>query len=91
MASLLELPSVFLLGCTSFGGPVAYIAYFRERFVQRLRRLSSDAYADLVAVCQFMPGLSSSQLGMGIAGVEADSFDVMAIDPDGTTSVLESF
>ena len=67
MASLLEVfLQFFLLGCTSFGGPVAYIAYFHERFVGRLRWLSSEAYADLVAVCQFMPGPSSSKVGMGI-------------------------
>ena len=61
MASLLEVfLQFFVLICTSFGGPVAHIAYFHERFVERLRWLSSDAYADFVAVCQFMPGPSSS-------------------------------
>lgn len=58
---------VFLtLGLTSFGGPVAHLGYFREAFVQRRRWLSDRAYADLVAVCQFLPGPASSQVGMAL-------------------------
>jgi chromate transporter len=58
---------VFLrLGLTSFGGPVAHIAYFRDEFVVRRRWLSEQSYADLVALCQFLPGPSSSQVGMAI-------------------------
>ncbi len=58
---------VFLrLGLTSFGGPVAHLAYFREAFVQRRRWLSDEAYADLVALCQFLPGPGSSQVSMVI-------------------------
>lgn len=62
--------SVFLiflrLGLTSFGGPVAHLAYFREEFVVRRRWLGDDGYADLMALCQFLPGPSSSQVGMAL-------------------------
>ncbi len=54
------------LGCLSFGGPVAHLGYFRERFVERDRWLGDREYADLVAFCQFLPGPASSQVGMGI-------------------------
>jgi chromate transporter len=54
------------LGLTSFGGPVAHIGYFRDRFVRRLRWLDEAAFADLVALCQFLPGPASSQVGMAI-------------------------
>lgn len=58
---------VFLkLGLTSFGGPVAHLGYFREEFVTRRRCLKEENYADLVALCQFLPGPASSQVGMGI-------------------------
>lgn len=58
---------VFLrLGLTSFGGPVAHLGYFHDTFVLRRRWLSATAYADLVALCQFLPGPASSQVGMGI-------------------------
>jgi chromate transporter len=58
---------VFLrLGLTSFGGPIAHIAYFREEFVNRRRWLSERSYADLVALCQFLPGPASSQVGMAL-------------------------
>ena len=66
------------LGMTSFGGPVAHLGYFREAFVERRRWLDDRAYADLVALCQFLPGPASSQVGMalglqraGIAGLLA--------------------
>ncbi|RKS06346.1 chromate transporter [Nocardiopsis sp. Huas11] len=55
-----------LLGLTSFGGPVAHLGYFRDAFVVRRRWLSEPAYADLVALCQFLPGPASSQVGMAI-------------------------
>jgi chromate transporter len=51
------------LGLTAFGGPVAHIGYFREEFVARRRWLDESAYADLVALCQFLPGPASSQVG----------------------------
>src|SRR5215212_5516601 len=54
------------LGLTSFGGPVAHLGYFREEFVVRRRWLEDRAYADLVALCQFLPGPASSQVGIAI-------------------------
>ncbi len=54
------------LGLTSFGGPVAHLGYFRDEFVTRKRCLQEDSYADLVALCQFLPGPASSQVGIGI-------------------------
>ena len=60
--SALEVLLVFLkLGLTSFGGPVAHIGYFRDEFVVRRRWLDEHAYADIVALCQFLPGPASSQ------------------------------
>ncbi|WP_027716200.1 chromate efflux transporter [Desulfuromonas sp. TF] len=58
---------VFLkLGLTSFGGPVAHLGYFREEFVVRRRLLREETYADLMALCQFLPGPASSQVGMAV-------------------------
>lgn len=58
---------VFLrLGLTSFGGPVAHLGYFRDEFVARRKWLSESTYADLVALCQFLPGPASSQVGFSI-------------------------
>jgi chromate transporter len=58
---------IFLkLGLTSFGGPVAHLGYFREEFVDRRRWLSERSYADVVALCQFLPGPASSQVGMAL-------------------------
>ena len=54
------------LGLTSFGGPVAHLAYFRREFVQRRGWLDEHAYADLVSLCQMLPGPASSQVGMGL-------------------------
>ena len=54
------------LGVTSFGGPVAHLGFFRETFVVRRKWLSDGVYADLVALCQFLPGPASSQVGMAI-------------------------
>jgi chromate transporter len=62
-----EVLAVFLrLGLTSFGGPVAHLGYFRAEFVVRRRWLDEPAYADLVALCQFLPGPASSQVGIAI-------------------------
>jgi len=62
-----EVFVVFLrLGLTSFGGPVAHLGYFRNEFVSRRAWLTELAYADLVALCQFLPGPASSQVGMAI-------------------------
>ncbi|MFC5467615.1 chromate efflux transporter [Cohnella suwonensis] len=54
------------LGLTSFGGPVAHIGYFRQTYVSRKKWLSDEQFADLTALCQFLPGPASSQLGMAI-------------------------
>jgi chromate transporter len=54
------------LGLTSFGGPVAHLGYFREEYVRRRRWLTDEEYVDLVALCQFLPGPASSQVGMGV-------------------------
>ncbi len=54
------------LGLTSFGGPVAHIGYFHDEFVVRRKWFDERAYADLVALCQFLPGPASSQIGIGI-------------------------
>jgi chromate transporter len=60
---LAEVGWAFLrLGCLSFGGPIAHLGYLRTEFVQRRRWLEEAAYADLVALCQFLPGPASSQL-----------------------------
>ncbi len=59
------------LGVTSFGGPVAHLGYFREAFVRRREWISDTAYADLVALCQFLPGPASSQAGMAIGLMRA--------------------
>jgi len=65
MSAAWEVFVVFLrLGLTSFGGPVAHLGYFREAFVAQRRWLSEHAYADIVALCQFLPGPASSQVGM---------------------------
>ena len=65
--SFLEVLAVFLrLGLTSFGGPVAHLGYFREEIVARRKWLSEAAYADLVALCQFLPGPASSQVGIAL-------------------------
>ena len=55
-----------LLGLTSFGGPIAHLGYFRTEFVERRRWLTEKAYADLVALCQFLPGPASSQVGFAL-------------------------
>jgi chromate transporter len=67
-----EVLRVFLkLGLTSFGGPVAHLGYFRGEFVARRAWLAEPAYADLVALCQFLPGPASSQVGIGIGLMRA--------------------
>ncbi|WP_447553535.1 chromate efflux transporter [Vreelandella sp. EE22] len=60
-----------LLGLTSFGGPVAHLGYFHHEFVTRRRWLSEHAYADLVALCQFLPGPASSQVGFALGLMRA--------------------
>ena len=67
-----EVFSAFLkLGLTSFGGPVAHLGYFRQEFVERRKWFDERAYADLVALCQFLPGPASSQVGIAIGLLRA--------------------
>ena len=61
----------FKLGISSFGGPIAHIGYFREEFVVRRRWLDEQAFVDLVALCQFLPGPASSQTGFSIGLIRA--------------------
>jgi len=64
-ASVWEVFAIFLrLGLTSFGGPVAHLGYYRTEFVERRKWLDEAAYGDIVALCQFLPGPASSQVGM---------------------------
>ena len=66
-APALEVLRAFLgLGLRAFGGPVAHLGYFREEFVVRRRWLAEPAYAELIALCQFLPGPASSQVGFAI-------------------------
>jgi chromate transporter len=65
--SPLEVLLVFFkLGVSCFGGPIAHIGYFREEFVLRRRWLDEQAFVDLVALCQFLPGPASSQVGFSV-------------------------
>lgn len=65
--SVAEVFIAFLkLGVSSFGGPSAHLAYFRTEFVERRRWLDDRAYSDLVALCQFLPGPASSQVGFAL-------------------------
>src|SRR6187551_3461910 len=62
-----EVFAAFLkLGLTSFGGPIAHLGYFRAEFVERRKWLSESSYADVVALCQFLPGPASSQVGFSL-------------------------
>lgn len=66
-AAIREIFLAFLgLGLTSFGGPVAHIGYFRDAFVVRRRWLDDHAFSELVAMCQFLPGPASSQVGFAL-------------------------
>ncbi|GBR27822.1 MULTISPECIES: chromate efflux transporter [Gluconobacter] len=71
-AAAWEVLFIFLrLGITCFGGPIAHIGYFRNEFVVRRRWLDERAYADLVGLCQFLPGPASSQVGFSIGLIRA--------------------
>jgi len=59
------------LGCTSFGGPIAHIGYFRSEFVERRKWLDDKAYTDLVTLCNFLPGPASSQIGIALGTLRA--------------------
>ena len=74
-----EVFSIFLrLGLTCFGGPIAHIGYFRDEFVVRRKWLDEAAYADLVALCQFLPGPASSQVGFSIGLMRAGYIGALA-------------
>ena len=66
------------LGLTSFGGPIAHIGYFRDEYVVRRGWLTEQRFAELVALCQFLPGPASSQLGMAIGMRRAGIFGALA-------------
>ena len=72
LSALLEvLVASTRLGLTSFGGPIAHLGYFREEYVVRRRWIDEARYADLVALCQFLPGPASSQVGMALGIMRA--------------------
>ncbi|MFG6120157.1 chromate efflux transporter [Thalassobacillus sp. B23F22_16] len=67
MKRLLEILAVSTkLGLTSFGGPVAHLAYFKDEYIDRRKWLDDKTYADIIALCQFLPGPASSQVGIAI-------------------------
>jgi chromate transporter len=67
LAPAFEVFRTFLrLGLISFGGPIAHLGYFRQEFVSRRRWLDEQAFADLVTLCQFLPGPASSQFGFAV-------------------------
>ncbi|MFD1735035.1 chromate transporter [Bacillus salitolerans] len=72
LATLLEVLMVSTrLGFTSFGGPVAHLGYFHDEYIRRRKWMDEKSYADLVALCQFLPGPASSQVGIGIGVMRA--------------------
>ncbi|WP_134703305.1 chromate transporter [Ammoniphilus sp. YIM 78166] len=72
LQSLLEVLSVSTkLGFTSFGGPIAHLGYFHDEYIRRRKWMDERSYADLVALCQFLPGPASSQVGIGIGVMRA--------------------
>ncbi|MDD7910478.1 chromate efflux transporter [Pseudovibrio exalbescens] len=74
-----EVFSAFLkLGVTSFGGPIAHLGYFRDELVQRRQWVSEERYADLVALCQFLPGPASSQVGFALGLLRAGPLGALA-------------
>jgi chromate transporter len=74
-----EVFAVFArLGLTCFGGPIAHLGYFREEFVVRRKWLDEKTYADLVALCQFLPGPASSQVGFSIGLLRAHYLGALA-------------
>ena len=68
----------FKLGLTCFGGPIAHIGYFRDEFVVRRKWIDEHAYADLVGLCQFLPGPASSQVGFSIGLMRAGYLGALA-------------
>jgi len=79
IGSVWEVGAAFLkLGLTSFGGPIAHVGYFRREFVERRRWLDEEHFAQLLALCQFLPGPASSQLGFSIGLLRAGGFGAVA-------------
>lgn len=75
----LKVFQIFLkLGLTSFGGPIAHLAFFRQEFVHRQKWLSDKAYLELVSLCQFLPGPASSQVGIAIGLSRSGYFGAFA-------------
>jgi chromate transporter len=75
----LEVLRTFLkLGLTSFGGPIAHIGYFREEIVVRRRWVDDATYTDIVALCQFLPGPASSQVGFSLGLIRAGYWGALA-------------
>lgn len=75
----LEVLAIFTrLGVTSFGGPIAHLGYYRTEFVERRRWLDDQSFADIVALCQFLPGPSSSQVAMSIGILRAGTLGALA-------------
>ncbi|MBP9884644.1 MAG: chromate transporter, partial [Leptospiraceae bacterium] len=75
MKRIIEVFLIFLrLGLTSFGGPIAHLAYFQDEFVNRKQWLDEKQYAEIVTLCQFLPGPASSQVGMVIGKIRAGFF-----------------
>lgn len=74
-----EVFGTFLkLGLTSFGGPIAHLGYFRDELVTRRRWIDEAGYADLVALCQFLPGPASSQVGFALGLMRAGPLGALA-------------
>ncbi|SRR6266540_4458906 len=70
--NVLEVFGAFLkLGLTSFGGPIAHLGYFRQEFVERCKWIEDAEFARLLALCQFLPGPASSQLGFSLGLLRA--------------------
>jgi chromate transporter len=79
VGSPIEVLCIFAkLGFTCFGGPIAHIGYFRDEFVVRRKWIDEDAYADLVGLCQFLPGPASSQVGFSIGLMRAGYLGALA-------------
>nr|WP_245258362.1 chromate efflux transporter [Rhodopseudomonas palustris] len=75
----MEVFRIFLaLGLTSFGGPIAHLGYFRDAFVMRRTWIDEHAYAELVGLCQFLPGPASSQVGFAIGLIRAGPLGALA-------------
>jgi chromate transporter len=79
------LAAFFRLGVSAFGGPIAHLGYFREEFVHRRRWLDEATYAELVALCQFLPGPASSQVGFAIGLERAGPLGALAAGTGFTT------